>query len=373
MKARAVAPSFARRLAIAALTVTVLALPRALPAGAGGRHPEADGLAHAARQAADAIRLHQKPGGYWANPTTPRPVFAQPVLEANTFVPAVVLELIAPIARETGLADAVERARGYLRDQFEENGLVRYHGRPGVAYIQPFVCVITPDSDDTALAWRLASPNDATRLRSALRVLERYRTEDGLYRTWLSSREAYQCVEPGEDPNPADVGINMHLYLFFARYDPPAARALCQALRRTIAEDRIWVYYKSAPLVPLLREADLARAGCRVRVPGHRLQTVPAGQERYLALARALAALVGRDAAPPAVETVVAGLKALADASFERLRETPPLLYHNDLSAATPRFHWSEDVGYALWLRVYLAAGRRWPERLGPVVKAVGP
>jgi hypothetical protein len=45
MKARAVALSFARRLAIAALTVTVLALPRALPAGAGGRHREAETLA----------------------------------------------------------------------------------------------------------------------------------------------------------------------------------------------------------------------------------------------------------------------------------------------------------------------------------------
>jgi hypothetical protein len=34
----------------------------------------------------------------------------------------------------------------------------------------------------------------------------------------------------------------------------------------------------------------------------------------------------------------------------------PPLLYHNDLSASVKRFYWSEDVGYALWLRLYEAA-----------------
>jgi hypothetical protein len=31
----------------------------------------------------------------------------------------------------------------------------------------------------------------------------------------------------------------------------------------------------------------------------------------------------------------------------------PPLLYHNDLTATVSRYYWSEDVGYALWLRLY--------------------
>jgi hypothetical protein len=31
----------------------------------------------------------------------------------------------------------------------------------------------------------------------------------------------------------------------------------------------------------------------------------------------------------------------------------PPLLYHNDLTASVPRFYWSEEFGYALWLRLY--------------------
>jgi hypothetical protein len=40
---------------------------------------------------------------------------------------------------------------------------------------------------------------------------------------------------------------------------------------------------------------------------------------------------------------------------FAQLRSAPPLLYHNDLSASVNRYYWSEDVGYALWLRLYQA------------------
>jgi hypothetical protein len=35
------------------------------------------------------------------------------------------------------------------------------------------------------------------------------------------------------------------------------------------------------------------------------------------------------------------------------------MLYHNDLTASTSRFYWSEDFGYALWLRLYLENARR--------------
>jgi hypothetical protein len=29
------------------------------------------------------------------------------------------------------------------------------------------------------------------------------------------------------------------------------------------------------------------------------------------------------------------------------------MLYHNDLTATVARYYWSEDVGYAFWLRLY--------------------
>ena len=45
-------------------------------------------------------------------------------------------------------------------------------------------------------------------------------------------------------------------------------------------------------------------------------------------------------------------LRRLATDDFAFLRQSPPLMYHNDLTATVPRYYWSEDVGYALWLRL---------------------
>ena len=50
-------------------------------------------------------------------------------------------------------------------------------------------------------------------------------------------------------------------------------------------------------------------------------------------------------------------LARLAADDFAKIRRSPPLLYHNDLGATVRRFYWSEDVGYALWLRLYAAVG----------------
>ena len=43
----------------------------------------------------------------------------------------------------------------------------------------------------------------------------------------------------------------------------------------------------------------------------------------------------------------------LAMDDFSFVRHNPPLLYHNDLTASVRRYYWSEDAGYALWLRLY--------------------
>jgi hypothetical protein len=32
-------------------------------------------------------------------------------------------------------------------------------------------------------------------------------------------------------------------------------------------------------------------------------------------------------------------------------------MYHNDQTASVPRFYWSEEFGYALWLRLYFELG----------------
>jgi len=130
-------------------------------------------------------------------------------------------------------------------------------------------------------------------LPRALATIRQYRTPEGLYRTWLAPRSSFECIDPGKDPNPADVAIQMHVLLLLAQADPPAARALCSALGRAIAEDRIWVYYRAAPLIPILRQDDLRRAGCALGLPSSRLQTAVPGQEVWAAAGQMLQRLLG--------------------------------------------------------------------------------
>ena len=165
---------------------------------------------------------------------------------------------------------------------------------------------------------------------------------------------------PGEEESLCDLRVGQ------SRRDQESdlALALCQALQQRIAEDRIWVWYTVAPLLPLLREVDLARVGCAVRVPESRLQRAVPGQEAYMAAGRLFRDLsLGADSRPLR-EAALGALSALAARRFASLTETPPLLYHNALSASPPHYHWSEDVGYTLWLRLYVETARRWPRSL---------
>jgi hypothetical protein len=319
-------------------------------------------LGAAAENAAALLRSHQQPAGFWLTSYTAAPRFQDPRHEMNTFLTAMMIDLLEPAAgaaAAAGLGDSLARARAHLAAQIEASGLVRYHGRPDGPTIPSLGCAITPDADDTALAWRLAGGDRRALLPSALAALARYRTGEGLYRTWLAPRERYECIDPGKDPNPTDVGIQMHVFLLLAQSEPPAARALCGALGRAAGENRLWVYYQLAPLVPLLRQADLRRAGCPLRLPEARLRTPVAGQEAWLAAGRLLERLLGADGPSPASAETLAVLRNFAKDGFSSVRRTPPLLYHNDLTAGTPRYYWSEDFGYALWVRLYVENARR--------------
>jgi hypothetical protein len=321
-------------------------------------------LDHGFRTAAARVREHQQGPGYWLTAHTTAPRFQAPGQEMNTFLTALLLDLLDPLAA-TGsigddIGDSLQRARQHLTAQIEAGGLVRYHGLPDAPGIGTLGCAITPDTDDTALVWRLAPDSDRQRLPAALATLDQYRTREGLYRTWLAPREAYQCLDPGGDPNPADIAIQMHLLLLLAEVQPPAGRALCAALRPVVDQDRVWVYYRMAPLVPMLRLPDLRRAGCALELPESRMRTPVPGQEIWVSVVRLLARArtpggVSADAAETAAITaeIQAVLRQLAQDDFALLRKNPPLLYHNDLTATVPRYYWSEDAGYALWLRLY--------------------
>jgi hypothetical protein len=317
----------------------------------------ATGLAAMEDRATFVLRDRQSAAGYWLTSYTSQPQFEAPRAEMNTFLTAMMVDLLSPIARERGLDDLVERARRHLVAQIESDGLVRYHGLPNGPAIGTLGCVITPDADDTALAWRITDGGAAdSRRESMLKKLAVYRDARGLYRTWLAPREQYQCLDPGRDPNPADATIQMHVYLMLRKLDPPAAQSLCFALQRAIDDDDLWVYYANAPLIPFLRSAELRGRDCAVPLPTHRLSHCAAGQEVWSEMVRRLVATM---MSPPTMsdrQEMFALLARIGSDNFAELRRMPPLLYHNDLTATVPRYYWSEDFGYALWLRVYDAA-----------------
>mgnify|MGYP003693588025 CR=1 FL=1 len=150
--------------------------------------------------------------------------------EMNTFLTSMLVDLLAPIARQRSLDDVVERGRRHLAAQIESDGLVRYHGLPDGPTIGTLGAVITPDADDTALVWRIAGRGAVDpRLQPMLEELARYRDARGLYRTWLAPQKKYQNLDPGRDPNPTDITIQMHVYLMLHELDPPAAQNLCNA------------------------------------------------------------------------------------------------------------------------------------------------
>ena len=303
------------------------------------------------------LRQDQAAQGYWLTNYTSSPRYIAPQKEMNTYLTSILVDLLAPVAPRLGLVDEVARAKQELAAQIEGNGLVRYHGLPNAPTIGTLGCKITPDADDTALVWRITGPGAGDpRLQRMLRTLARYRDARGLYRTWLAPQSRYQCVDPGRDPDPADIGIQMHVYLMLREFDRPAARVLCKAIQRWSGNDDVWVYYAKTALVPYLRSAELEQLGCPVPLPTARLARPVPGQEWWSEVARLL---VQTDASRPganARQAIRDLLAQLGDNDFALLREAPPLLYSNDLSANVKRFYWSEDAGYAFWLRLYEAA-----------------
>jgi hypothetical protein len=190
-----------------------------------------------------------------------------------------------------------------------------------------------------------------------LAELALYRDGRGLYRTWLAPQNEYQNLDPGRDPNPTDIAIQMHVYMMLRELDPPAAQNLCDALKRSSSESNIWVYYDKAPLVPYLRAAELRQLGCAIPSPEERLALSAPGQEVWSEAVRLIAETTSSRQDAKVRPTIRDLLVRIGRDDFAQIRHSPPLLYHNDLSATVTRFYWSEDFGYALWLRLYEIAG----------------
>jgi hypothetical protein len=308
--------------------------------------------------AAGRLRRDQARAGYWLTQFTSTTRYAEPQNEMNTYLTSVLIDMLRPVGGTLGLADVVARAQRELAAQIEPDGLVRYHGLPKAPPITKLGlgCAISPDADDTALAWRIAGSARDPRARSMLATLGRYRNAQGLYLTWLSPENQYECIDPGHDPDPADIGINLHVYMLLHQFDPKSAGALCQALRRSFGNSENWVYYSETALVPYLRAAQLEQLGCLVPLPSARLARSAPGQAWWAEAARLLVA-AGASAPDASTRQTIAGfLQQIAAAGFALVREAPPLIFNNDTTANVKRFYWSQDFGYALWLRLYRAA-----------------
>jgi hypothetical protein len=312
-------------------------------------------------QATSLLRERQAGDGFWLTSYTSGSSYERPRQETNTYLTSVLVDLLSPIARRRGLDDVVERARRQLAGQIESTGLVRYHELPdGPSRGKLGGCVITPDADDTALVWRIAGPDAGDpRQQLMLGELARYRDARGLYRTWLAPQHEFRCIDPA-DPNRADIAIQMHVYLMLRELDPPAAQNLCAALQRAFWDEAIWVYYAKSPLVPYLRSAELRQLDCALPLPEERLARAASGQEIWSDAARRL---VESMASPPdmnAQQEIRDLLAHIGREDFARLRRSPPQLYHQAIlgdSENGERFYWSDDAGYAVWLRLYEATG----------------
>ena len=137
--------------------------------------------------------------------------------------------------------------------------------------------------------------------------------------------------------------------------DPSAAQSLGSALQRSVGDNDVWVYYSKAPLLPYLRSAQLRQLGCDIPLPAERLALPAAGQEIWSEAGSLLVATMGSPPDPKTRQSIRGLLALLGNDNFALLRSSPPLLYHNDMTANAKRFYWSEDVGYGLWLRLYRA------------------
>lgn len=317
---------------------------------------DAFSLSAAADRAAAALSERQESSGFWLTDFTQAPVFDAPQVELNTYLNAMILDVAGPVDAAAGIAPALDKARVFLARQIEANGLVRYHGLPDAPGIGVLGCAITPDADDTALVWRVAPGEDRSRLVPAIAGMKRHKRSDGLYRTWLAPRAQYQCLDPGRDPNPADLTIQMHVYLMLAKEAPDDARNLCRALTGRTGDDALWAYYDLTPTAPIYRLGDMRRAGCAVNLPPERLKARVKGQEIWVRAAALVQSLDQQPRSGATAADVDRVLREIARDDFAMMRQNPPLLYHNDRTATVPRYYWSRDFGYALWLRLYHAS-----------------
>lgn len=276
------------------------------------------------------------------------------VPEVNVFVPSLVVDLLSPVSGEARLQTWIGQIRSLLFQAVEPEGGVRYFGK----MTEP--CVYPYDLDDTSLVLKLLSRDLFSSSPPILKeILDHWRHPRGGYRTWLDDPKNYSCIVPGKDPNPVDVGANLHFYLLLKEFHPQAAVPLCTELISLVSNPDHWVWYRYAPLVPFLRIQEAKEKGCPIPFPERLFSSLPAEQHFYLKMAKALIDLEGDPSS-----SLIMGSRLLKEASAQHFfffRTRPPVLYHNDPTSSLPRFYYSPQFAFGLWIRIYIRLHERDP------------
>jgi len=75
---------------------------------------ESGDLALGAQRAVAVLKSHQHVPGYWLTPYTAGLRFERPGIEMNTFLTAVMIDILNPVEKAAGLGESLQRARHYL-------------------------------------------------------------------------------------------------------------------------------------------------------------------------------------------------------------------------------------------------------------------
>jgi hypothetical protein len=132
-----------------------------------------------------------------------RPAKLEPV--NAVFTASQILYSLAPRDEDSARRRIQERAVAYLLSEEEPPGVWHYYGRAGAH-------LLSPDVDDTALAWAALARHGRRVSPAALAQLRASRNERGLLNTWIGDPATWI----GVDSRDVDMVVNLNGLLLFA-------------------------------------------------------------------------------------------------------------------------------------------------------------
>ena len=284
--------------------------------------------------------------------------FDHPTLEMNTYVTSLMVDLLGAKGTPVGWREAwSEHGRiSPATTKSKPTGGVRYHGRPdGPAMTAHGLFFITPEIVVALLGYGASLPVTSVTLHCSgyTYCVRRTAVEtcwgneaDTAVSTWVRTEilltSPFRCIcsccwHKSSRQQPIPYAMRS------------SARSIKTASGFTIARHHWFPCCASLTCKQLAVQCSYRWHACRPPCPG---------QDVWLTAIQMLQRLEIKHEQAPNSAQVLDLLRALSRDDFTAVRLNPPLLYHNDFTASVPRFYWSEDVGYAIWLRLYLASER---------------